>query len=87
MNIDEADHAFDAWIADLFDVLDKLPDPKTHTPVPRSLKLITSQELYALNETNFVPLSLPDLKDIMEAPTFLSSVAADQHLLLDTGAS
>lgn len=70
----------------MFDVLNKLPDPTTHTLVPRSSTLHTSQELYAFNETNFVPFSFLDLKEIKEALTFLSSIAADEHLLLHTGA-
>lgn len=76
---DDDDEAMDAWMADLFAVLDNI-EASTGS-APHSVGPSMSDNSYG-----FVPMSLPELKGIMETLTLYSSTSADQHILLDTGA-
>lgn len=74
---EEADDALDVLIADMFTVIDKVGLSLSAPPFSNNIDQ---------NSYGFIPLSIPELKYILDTLTLFSSASADQHLLLDTGA-
>lgn len=76
---DYNDTAIDAWMANLFAVLDNIETTTSSAPHSTTPSMID-------NSYGFVPMSLPKLKGIIETLMIYSSTSTDQHIMLNTGA-
>lgn len=75
----DADNDLDAWLAEFFEVYDRSDSPLSSTA---NSSLTCSH----VSTGSVVPLSLPQLKDIMDTLTLYSNSTSTQYILLDTGA-
>lgn len=74
---DEADEVLEAWITDMFAVLDK---------TDLSSPTIPSSSTMDQTSYRFTSFSILKLKNVFDTLTLFSDASAGQHLLLDTGA-
>lgn len=72
----EAGDALNTWISKMFDILNSSA---------YSLSSLRSLNNVESNSLGYVPISVPELRDIMESLMLFSNVSATQHLLGDTG--
>lgn len=74
---DKTDDPLDARIANVFAVLNNFNSSSPASP----LLNIVNQNSYG-----FIPVSIFELKGILDTMTLFSNASADQHVVLDTGA-